>query len=118
MLENIKKLFAESDLLFRVWITAVFIIFISLGFSEKTLEGIAIGVIILAVFSYIILKIIAWVIDGLKQIEKNSLLERIALISFITILFLAIYYLISPLQICRRSYPYQDKSFCIQHAKW
>ena len=116
MLENIKKLFSDSDLLFRVWFATVIIIFISLGFSEPTLQRIVIGVTILAIFSYIMLKIIAWIIDGLKQIEKNPLLERIAMISCIAILFLAIYYLISPLQICRRSH--LDKSFCIQHAKW
>ena len=116
MFDEIKKLLIKSNLIFRIWVIALILMVIAAIDNNAPLSDLIFKVPMVAVPLYIILMLLEWLIDGLKQIEKNSLGERLAKAIIATLLFLAIYYLISPLQICRRSY--QDKSFCIQHAKW
>ena len=116
MFDEIKKLLIKSNLIFRIWVIAVILIVIDAIDDNVPLSNLIFIVPMVAVSLYIILMLLEWLIDGIKQIEKNSLGERLAKAIIAALLFLAVYYLISPLQICRRSY--QDKSFCIQHAKW
>lgn len=118
MFDEIKKLLLKSNLIFRIWVVAVIIIVIFAIDNNAPFSDLIFKVPMLAAPLYLILIILEWLIDGFKQIEKNSFGERLAKAIVATLLFLAIYYLISPLQICRRTYPYQDKSFCIQHASW
>jgi hypothetical protein len=116
MLEKLKKLFIESNLIFRVWFISVLMLFITVIYSREKLYGIIIGMPLSAIFLYIVFKAIGWLIDGLKQIEKNSIIERLAVMIIATVLFLGIYYLISPLQSCKRLE--LGGRFCIEHAKW
>lgn len=118
MFDELKKLLIKSNLIFRIWVVAVIIIVMLAIDNNAPFSDLIFKVPMLAAPLYLILIILEWLIDGFKQIEKNTFSERLAKAIIATLLFLAIYYLISPLQICRRTYPYQDKIFCIQHAKW